>query len=106
MSYLDEKPVETNKQGGRYPTAKTYDQIRAEREQMRRLRQSRRSHHPLIVTVFILVFLAGTAWLIYKSVPYLMTYTLMAAVLGVIIASLFWLFCFIAGIRKIRSMFE
>lgn len=106
MSYLDEKPTQANKQGGRYPTAKTYDQIRAEREQMRHLRESRRSRFPIVVILFIFAFLGGFAWLIYKSIPYLMNYTLMAAVLGVFIASLLWLLCFVLGMRKIRSLFS
>lgn len=106
MSDTYKKPNDPSKLGGLYPAAKTYDQIQAERERVRRVRQSWRPKFPKLLTLCIILGLIGAIWLIVIAIPYLMAISLMAAVFGVLLLSLVWFYLLLASVRKIKALFD
>lgn len=106
MSDTEQKPLDPDKLGDLYPTVKTYDEIQTEREQVRRVRQSWLPKYPKLTVIFIMLGLAATGWLIIISVPYMMSFSIMAGVFGALFLFLLWAYLFITSVPKIKTLLD
>lgn len=89
-----------------YPTPKTYDKLQAERAEVRAVRDSRHTKHPLLaIALAILSLLAGIVAIVLIA-PLLIFASPLLGVSLSLLAGLVWAYGLISTIRMIRTMID
>jgi len=97
-------PLKPNELGTLYPQAKSYNELRAERATVQRLRDSRLPKHPKLLIAAIIILLCITFWGILEFIlPIILTNPMFAVPTGILLG-LAWIYALISSLRKIREL--
>ena len=97
-------PLKPSELGTLYPQAKTYDELQADRAEIRRLRRSWQPKHPKLLIAAITITLIATFWLIVMVTPPLAVASPMLGVPLGILAATAWVLGLLGGVRKMREL--
>ncbi len=97
-------PLKPNELGTLYPQARSYDELRAERAAVQKLRDSRLPKHPKLLIAAIIVLLCITFWGILEFISPIILINPMFAVPTGLLLGLAWIYALITSLRKIREL--
>lgn len=104
MSDKPQKSLKGKDLSSLYPHAKTYDELRADRDAAATMRRNRLPKHRSLLAIGILAALAAAMYFIVAYMPPVIATSPMFGVPATILLGLAWLYGLIAGIRKILKM--
>lgn len=104
MSDQPQKPLKGKELSELYPKAKTYDEVRGERDAAAKMRRNRLPKYPSLLAIGIL---AGLSIAIYLIITYMTPVIATQPFFGVpatIFLGIVWLYGVVVGLRKINAM--
>lgn len=104
MNDQPQKPLKGKELSNLYPKAKTYDELRADRDAATKMRRSRLPKHRSLLAIGILAALSGALYFIVAYMPPIIATNPLFGVSATIFLGLIWLYGLIRGIRKIVQM--